>query len=384
MEAMIDNKQYMLRRTTGFLLVTISLYLLCMTEIGTGFASASRFVILPLMIFAAYKNREDTIHIDNTTLLLFFLALIPSFLISNKKLFALSKAGPVFLMFFACSAFFSSRKCSGVQSLYLALLRIAKILILIDFIILVSGRGFLAGYYKGFWGNRNATGAAVVFCYCVLLGDYFKNKRKIVLAYLLACIVLVFYTQSRGALLSLALGTIAYFYFYFENKTRTITATLGIGIIIVAFRGFFSDTVVIRRLQTEGFDRGPLWEYGINVIKQNLAFGVGWGCSLFSNHIQGDYMYNFHNSYISIVADVGVFGAAIILYLLVRLFSKAINNLKKISSLDRESYSSLLALCFSFLGLSYGESYLIVAGSAFSFIFWACLFCLSEAEVTNV
>lgn len=77
------------------------------------------------------------------------------------------------------------------------------------------------------------------------------------------------------------------------------------------------------------------------------------------------------------MADVGIFGVILLSLMFIALGVKIYFRYKSISLKDRIQYVALIAICIAFFGLSFGEAYLVVAGSPFSFVFWCCIFCLS-------
>lgn len=126
----------------------------------------------------------------------------------------------------------------------------------------------------------------------------------------------------------------------------------------------------------EGLERDELWEYAFENIRLHPWVGVGFSSSMFENQLNVYSGMTYHNSYIAMLADVGIIGVTLFFIMFIRIGTKIYRNYKNISREMRGRFVTILSICIAFLGLSFGESYLLVAGSPFSFIFWCCIYCL--------
>lgn len=363
-----------------FLFVVILAYMLCVVPLAGGLPQYMRYIILPLFIFAAFLKDELHLKLDLPTIALFLLAVTPSIAFSPYLGNALLKAITVLLMFIACSVYFSSREETGLLALYKALVVIGYVAVIANMFRYLTGGGFSDRYFRGYFGNRNAAGPVFVITFVLLLAEIFKKqgKKKVLPSIFLAAdVIMLIETQSRGAFMGMLIGLILFLFFIYKKKDKFFMTLFVIFILVTLFWGKISQWDVVRRILDDGVKRDSLWEEAGRVIKENFFFGVGFSSSAFSNQSTGNENMNFHNSYISMMADVGLFGVLFLFVMFAFLFAKIYKNYKKLSQEHRLYYVALLSIVFAYFGLSFGESYLIVAGSPFSFTFWCIMFCLS-------
>lgn len=369
------------KRDVAFLLGVVVIYMFtCIQSPFNPIAQTARFFILPLMIVVGvWKSHE--FKFDSKAVLLFSIAVLPSIIVSDHKSDALLKSATIVLLFIAASVYFKSRADSGLQSMYYSLLFASYLLVITSFIYKVSGQGIRAGYYIGYFGNRNGLGAVLVMAFAILLAETWRKKNFFTIICLLLDVYLVLQCQSRGAFLSMIVCAFVFLFFVIKNKTAFFSTIIAILVFIALLWGPISSLDIVQRIFNEGAARDELWDYGWQVIKAHPVFGVGFSCSQFSNHLEGTENMNFHNSYIGIMADVGFFGTIVVVclfaYLIKTIYTKR-TFFSDENNPNRLFFIALVCLCISFLFLSYGEGYLLAAGSPFSFLFWCCVFCLAS------
>lgn len=356
--------------------VCILLYMLtCVSGALNNVAQLSRYFILPLLIVFAYMSLKR-IYFDTASIVLFLLAVTPSILFSDYFSSAVVKASTVLLMFVAASMFFYSRGIFGIKALYYALLILSYVAVSLNFFAYITGQGRLGRYFRGYFGNRNALGAALVMCIVILFAEFWRTKHIIPLAFTVITAVLIVSSESRGAFLGMIIGIVVFLLLAVKNKISFIFIALVSTTIVIIFWGSISQLDIIQRLLKEGATRDDLWNFAMQVIDENYLVGVGFSSSQFTNTMAGNEGMNFHNSYIGMMADVGIIGVLLLIAMFIHQFYRIYLNYKGIDENHRVYFLALVALCASFFGLSFGEAYLIVAGSPFSFTFWCCMFCL--------
>ena len=374
-----ETKHY--KRDVAFLFVVIFAYLLCVVPKAGGLPQYMRYVILPLFIIAAYLRVGIKMRMDFLTVVLFIFAVVPSILFSPYRTNALVKAITVLLMFVGVSLYFSSRENFGLSALYRALLFIGYVVVLVSIFRYVCGQGFHGGYFRGYFGNRNAAGPTFVITGMIFLAEMFRRKgyKKILpLIFFVLDVFMTIETQSRGSFVGLIIGLVVFLFFAYKKKARFIAIVGVLLILVTIFWGRISEWGVVKRILEDGLTRDDLWNEARRIIKNNFFVGVGFSSSAFSNQSAGNENMNFHNSYVSLMADIGLFGVICVALIFILLFIKIAKNYKRVKKEERLCYVAFLAIALAFFGLSFGESYLIVAGSPFSFIFWCIMFCMSE------
>ena len=367
-----------------FLFIIILLYMLTCVPLAGSIPLYSRFIILPAMMVVSFYKSESPAKVDWLTIAFFVVAVFPSILFSPYMGNAAVKAATVLLMFVSSSMYFYSRCYTGLQSLYRALVIFGYVCVAANFFRFLIGQGYSGDNFRGYFGNRNACGAALVTIAVVMLAEVWK--RIFPLVFLGLDIFMIIMTYSRGAFLGLIIGLVVFLFFVYEDKVKLLGVCISIAILAFLFRGRIQQMPIYERLATEGLSRNELWDYAFQVIRDNFLTGVGFSSSKFSNQLEGNEGYNFHNSYIGLMADVGIFGVIMLALMFLVLGARIYIRYKNIPSKDRIQYVALIAICIAFFGLSFGEAYLIVAGSPFSFVFWCCMFCLSlykQKEINN-
>lgn len=178
---------------------------------------------------------------------------------------------------------------------------------------------------------------AIVFLYTQILATPREERRNRWAILIFAAIVLIAYLSlisSRSGIVALALTffvVLAHLTFFRKKyKAAIITITLAVALIAglyIAVPSLF-DRFVALTTWTENYypdDRVLAWECGTKATKDHLLFGYG----------SGDYMphlveafeqrgykraieigYNTHNEYIETVLQTGLFGLAILLFML--------------------------------------------------------------------
>lgn len=371
------------------LFIIILLYMLTCVPLAGSIPMYSRFIILPAMMVVSFYKSESPAKVDWLTIAFFVVAVFPSILFSPYMGNAAVKAATVLLMFVSSSMYFYSRCYTGLQSLYRALVIFGYVCVAANFFRFLIGQGYSGDNFRGYFGNRNACGAALVTIAVVMLAEVWKSegkKRLFPLVFLGLDIFMIIMTYSRGAFLGLIIGLVVFLFFVYEDKVKLLGICISIAILAFLFRGRIQQMPIYERLATEGLSRNELWDYAFQVIRDNFLTGVGFSSSQFSNQLEGNEGYNFHNSYIGLMADVGIFGVIMLALMFLVLGARIYIRYKNIPSKDRIQYVALIAICIAFFGLSFGEAYLIVAGSPFSFVFWCCMFCLSlykQKEINN-
>lgn len=121
------------------------------------------------------------------------------------------------------------------------------------------------------------------------------------LPFLLTMTVGVFYTHSRGGMLSLAgLG-----WYYLRRRVGGVASLVGLWVILTVM-------ISLPRMgdlspeESSAHSRLELWAYGLEVFQSHPLFGVGYG-----QFIEGEMDHTAHNSFVLAFSETGFLGATI-------------------------------------------------------------------------
>ena len=179
---------------------------------------------------------------------------------------------------------------------------------------------------EGILGNANGYGQVCAMASVCLTGLMIISRRRFVKACLLAldalCLVGLFYSGSRGAVLALIGGALGFL--MLKSTRRTGIAFLTLGILLAAF---ISEGTLFQRWST-AFRvekvgrvssvemRTDLAARGLRVYKDSPIVGVGFGNIRKGMALVGvDDLMVSHNAVIQAMAETGTIGAAAFLFL---------------------------------------------------------------------
>ncbi len=167
------------------------------------------------------------------------------------------------------------------------------------------------------WGRlcgRNASNYWGAAAQAVLFGCIVARGRLVRIAAVVICVIMLFWTQSRGSMLAAGAGlTVAFMLYMTVARGRLWLCLLIATALVLAFAfgsGFILDKVLMlsdpARGLTSGFTgRTAAWRETIDLFAAHPIFGVG-----FRQHEQ--YLtsaVSAHNAYLATLADTGVVGA---------------------------------------------------------------------------
>lgn len=156
----------------------------------------------------------------------------------------------------------------------------------------------------GIFNDPNDLALAFVIVVAILLTFLFGQsafKLKILTLPILATLLYATYlTNSRGGMLAL----MAIVFFYFVKRTRRFLsgAIVGMALIMVIFSFGPSRLASLSAQEESAYGRIEAWYEGIQMIKSNPIFGVGY--HMFTE----DYPRTAHNSFVLATAETGLIG----------------------------------------------------------------------------
>jgi len=131
-----------------------------------------------------------------------------------------------------------------------------------------------------------------------LLARFKQSKIISVLAGVLLTVG-IFYTNSRGGMLSLFVAISVYFVLRYRNKTGLIIGAF-LGVIVLVLGP--SRVGQISAGEGSAYGRLEAWYQGFQMFKDNPLFGVGMGMFTDFNELTA------HNSFVLVMAELGLFG----------------------------------------------------------------------------
>jgi len=192
----------------------------------------------------------------------------------------------------------------------------------------------------------NLGGALVVLCVPYLFVLYKVKKSKVmVLLSLLACVLVVILSESRGAALMLLVSMVLSYYFltgsykYKHVKFLAVsTVILFIG-IFVYFGGLdvidspivkrFGESQVLHVLYDNNlvpvksepdYVRAVMYVEGLDLVLENTLHGIGYGSMGYSLEEKYGFLVVSHNLFITVIGEMGIVGAVIFTWLMVVVF----------------------------------------------------------------
>lgn len=232
-------------------------------------------------------------------------------------------------------------------------------------------------HLRGFYINPNAVSTSLFIGASVSIVQVFLGKPRFFDLYnavtAIACIIL---TNSRAALIALLLIILIILVFKFSTQKShsvylfTISGLIFILLITLifpvdsiltnAFNNIYKDHTVD---MNSHYGRFAIWQYNLDLIKNNLFFGVGQGTI-------ADISYkDFHNTWLETIGDNGIFSGfmymGVVLYCILNILSKAIQK-AKCKADDMLCFISLasgylaIIICLTFVS-NINNSYLIIS-----------------------
>ncbi len=238
----------------------------------------------------------------------------------------------------------------------------------------------------GITGNANSLGiwSNIAFIFSIY---YIKKAKSISIKFLYTLIALMsIYTAiasgSRTYTIGILLNIAIFFIIMFKSKFKYLVLIVVILFICIditsIMTSLFNNLPGFQRLIEEGGSRGEIWDAGLSLWRQKPIFGWGYGVNQelnsieFLGYIPGyrDYGFAFHNSYLSTMIEVGIFGLLIILIHFIIILWKSLIlyfNEKNITVF------TVIWICINMLLCFIGSSAMTSLGSTEGFIFWGLI-----------
>ena len=213
---------------------------------------------------------------------------------------------------------------------------------------------------EGNYVNVNGIGSFFVIIISLLLSYFilYKNNKK---RFLPAILLVIFtiglvITNSRAAILSVAISSLFLSYFYNKKKLIVISCVLLVLIPFLFIKPFSEYVDLYFRVERLTSGRDWIWETMVNIIKNNPVLGVGPAATrfeIFKNlpFMLGSpaekyllhYYYQIefghaHNFYLFFLTDMGILGLFTSLFLPYVFISIGFKTMKKFKNVNKEFY----------------------------------------------
>lgn len=346
------------------------------------YAGILRWGFIALLVMLVAYEKKGLISAPPALIAFFGIAVLPSLYSSIARFESLEKILAFAFVVWGCYIFFMSINNADD---YLQILRIVILVIILfevqNIICMVLGIGYDAGTSRAL-GNTTNSNTLGVYSNIAFIATYYVAKREkgiekyLSYGLMLVAGILVVLSGSRGAAATLIINITILFILRLNNWIiKVISLILGGGGIYLLLSGkvVLPNFVGLNRLlQKGGMDRGDFWEKGIDIWKQFPVFGCGYNISLYYNYVWEAKSYMaFHNSYLSYLAETGIWGYIFLGGYLVKhifLFLKNMFREWRKGVFSEFSVALLMLINIAFAG--YAESFLFAVGSTEGCLFW--------------
>lgn len=319
----------------------------------------------------------------------FFLILIPMIIsmILNPEMLVIGsiRMGSYILVVLSFYNFFTRRE---VNKNYLIIIfeifaNFLSIIMLINFLFLIF-RINSFGNFEGIFSNKNYLASIAI----VSIGSSFwfvlKEKIKAIsLIKILINIIVSLATGSRTAVVCLIflLGGLPLIYSGNKGtlkKIKKLIIMLFIVFIFYKILNYFNISGLDRLLEgssksgSTGFSRNDVWKLAIDKFNQKPFFGWGSSKVYYMIHKYKSGGWGYHNSYLILLVETGLFGLVLYIYFIGLTFFKNIINIKRhYNNLYEVRFNKLLILInLSLLINGMSESFIFAVGSSMAINYW--------------
>lgn len=237
----------------------------------------------------------------------------------------------------------------------------------------------------GITGNANSLGiwSNIAFVYSIYYIRVAK-QYKIKSLYTVTALMSVFTALASGSrtyTICILLNIFICFMVIFRSKIKYLVLILVLLFACINIQFIMNALYQLpgfQRLIVEGSTRGAIWEAGLSLWRQKPILGWGYGVNQELNSIKylgyipgyGDYGFAFHNSYLSVLIEIGAIGLGIVLLHYGFILLKGLKVYRKTKDI---TLFTVIWLCINMLLCFVGSSAMTSLGSTEGFVFWGLL-----------
>ncbi len=285
------------------------------------------------------------------------------------------------LIFYGCYVFFMQLRIKDALNQSLSLLcAVLVIFQCINFVFAVLGINIVGGRGTGITTNANTLGIYSNLAFWA--GIYFRRQQKdgrirlLWIFFLATTVYTTLASGSRTAFVVMGMNILALAFMTVKNRRTfwALAAVLAV-LAVLAIGGklnFLGISAIDRLAEEGGTAREDLWEIGLNVWREHKIFGVGYTVSARFNTEVKDLV--FHNSYLSFLAECGLWGAVFFLLGMLPIILNIVAYFGKPQFIKSHPEFSIGTIMLISLAISaWSESFMFAVGSTEGFTFWFLL-----------
>lgn len=285
------------------------------------------------------------------------------------------------LIFYGCYVYFMQLRTDEGRHQSLAVLCVVLVIFqVLNFGFTLLGVNEVSGRSTGITTNANTLGVYSNLAFWA--GVYWNRRSKNFFMRMLwlGFIATTAYTSlasgSRTAFVVLTVNILIFVFLLQKNRKRfwlfAVAATAFAWLVMSGRLGGLGLTAADRLAEEGGTTRESLWGYAIAVWRSHKILGVGYTASgLFNPVAEG---LQFHNSYISILVECGLWGVTLISLGLVPLIVQIVKCFGKPQMVKTNPEFSMACVMLVCIAISaWSESFLFAVGSTEGFTFWFLL-----------
>lgn len=336
---------------------------------------------LPVVLFLlAFQKISWKAPAPATYIILFTVAVIPSFMQSVELSTSVNKAISFVLITYSFYVFFICAKNLAQLEDYLRLALACVLLFqFMNVVFCIVGLGSADdGRYTGFTTNANTLGIYSSLAFWAAY-YYYKHYRGIIKVFavfmLISSFVLAILSGSRSGFVMIMLNIVVFMFLDSRSAFIRVLIIIFMGITLYLMLSgslnFLNISALNRLLAENGTNRGDIWDTGIKVWRESPIFGCGYRVSKLLNNSFGHEGMDFHNSYLSLLAEIGIWGVS---WISIGIAPKIMRLIRCGNDILKQSRTSgFLVAGFMVISLiinAWSESFLFSVGSTEAFVFW--------------
>lgn len=300
-----------------------------------GIGELTRYITIFWIVYMLIKTRKYIfkVSLPQFALMLWILYYIISMIwsdnISQANLYVFTVSLMVMLYVLVQYFKYNNRDYKIIKETYKLVSVSIAFLSILFFIDIAEGTRRVL-YLFGMYLDPNNQVAIVATGCGLCLYDIFKesgiNRAINIIGYII-CVYSIFQCGSRSGILVLSLQIIVILLFWHPKNDNIFKEIVKWGIImlfVIVAINFMSNHIsldIIDRIFgkgtlkfTDGTEREEIWSVGLEYFNRNPIFGNGWGS------------YECHNTFLTMMVDIGIIGNIPFYYVILRIFFKALKN----------------------------------------------------------
>ena len=251
---------------------------------------------------------------------------------------------------------------------------------LLNFVFAVLGINEVSGRSTGITTNANTLGIYSNLAFWA--GVYWRRKtqngimKAVWIGFMASAVYTALASGSRTAFVVLVVDILVLVFLLQKNRKKfwlfAVAAAVFAWLVMSGKLGGLGLTATDRLTEEGGTTRDNLWEIAMNVWREHKIFGVGYTLSGLFN-IEAENM-QFHNSYLTLLVECGLWGAGIMAFGILPVIYKTVLCFRRSQLI--KNYPEFGIGCFMLVCLAisaWSESFLFAVGSTEGFTFWFLL-----------